>query len=69
MAKVMKGRSEPLKALRLEIRRRAQAAAEAAGKDWSQLSKEERKSFRQQAVPKEERVALRKQARKETASR
>jgi hypothetical protein len=32
-----------------EIRRRARQAAQAKGQDWAQLSKEERKSFRQQA--------------------
>jgi hypothetical protein len=41
--------TEEQRAKRDEIRRTARLAATKAGKDWSQLSKEERKSFRLQA--------------------
>jgi hypothetical protein len=44
--------SETQSPRRAEAKRKAQEAARAAGKDWSQLSKEERKSFRKQARKK-----------------
>jgi acyl-CoA reductase-like NAD-dependent aldehyde dehydrogenase len=40
--------TEAQQAERAEIRGKAKAAAQAAGKDWKQLSPDERKTFRRQ---------------------